>query len=163
MAKREHTISGLVKNKAGILFEIAKTFKDEGINIKSIAAGETEDPALSRVIIVVDAEDRTIEEAEEKLKKMPDVKKVDDLTAGEFVAKELVMIKVGTTKEEALKIMQIAEIFRAEVIGVGEKTMTLEMTGEEEKVKGFIKMLKPFGIRSMARTGKIALKVGDEI
>lgn len=163
MKRREHTISGLFKNVPGVLFKIAKVFAQEEINIKSLAAGETEDSNVSRLIIVVYDEEHKIRLAEDKIRKIKEAIAIDDLTRKEFVDRELVLVKVGCSKENISQIMQIAEIFRANVVGVGKTTMTLEMTGDEEKINGLIKLLIPFGIKSLARTGKIALKRGDEI
>lgn len=159
---KEHTISGLVKNQPGVLFKIAKVFGEANINIKSLVVGETEDESLSRMTIVVKAPENLIKKVEDKLQHIMYVKKIDDLSAGEFLARELVLIKVASGKTDSLKIMQIAEIFHAEVVGVGKETLTLEMTGDEEKTKGFIQLLKPFGIKSLARTGRIAIKRNDE-
>ena len=163
MKKREHTISGLVRNTPGGLFKIAEVFAKERINIKSLAVGGTEDDELTRMTIVVYDEEAKIQLAEEKIKKLKEVELFDDLTREGFIDRELLLIKVSTDNETTSQIMQIVEIFRANVVGVGNTTMTIEVAGEEEKINGLIKLLKPFGIKSIARTGKIALKRSDEV
>lgn len=163
MKKREHTISGLAKNVPGVLFKVAEVFTKEGINIKSLSAGETEDSNVSRIIIVVYDDEHKIKLAEERIGKLEGIISIDDLTRKEMIDRELVLIKVSSPKETISQIMQIVEIFRANVVGVGNTTITIEMTGDEEKINGFIKLLIPFGIKSIARTGKIALKRSDEI
>jgi acetolactate synthase-1/3 small subunit len=161
--KREHTISGLVNNQAGVLCKIAGIFAKKNVNIKSLSVAETEDSKISRMIIVVYDEDEKIKLAEKEAKKLKEVIRLDDLTKKEFVNRELVLVKVKFSKENISQIMQIVEIFRANIVGVGNTTITIEMSGDVEKINSFIKLLVQFKIKSIARTGKIALKRGDEI
>ncbi|MFH1824862.1 MAG: acetolactate synthase small subunit [Candidatus Firestonebacteria bacterium] len=161
--KREHTISGLVSNQSGVLCKIAGVFAKKKVNIKSLSAGETENSGVSRIIIVVYDEEGKIRLAEKEVKKLKEVIILDDLTRKEFINRELVLIKVKFSKDNISQIMQISEIFRSNVVGVGNTTITIEMSGDAEKIDGFVKLLIPFGIKSIARTGKIALKRGDEI
>lgn len=157
-----HTLSALVVNRPGVLAETTMEFKKHALNIKSISCGETENSAISRMVICVDAEEGEIEAIETALRSMDFVLQIDDLARREFVDRELVMIKLLREADKLSQIMQILEVFRANVVGMGETTITVEMSGDEDRVEGLIKLLAPFGIKSMCRTGKIALKRGDE-
>jgi len=163
MKKREHTISGLVNNAPGVLLQITGIFTKEKINIKSLAVGETEDPKVSRMTIVVLDDESKIKLAENEIRKIKEVIAIDDLTRKDFIDRELTLIKIKSDKENMPQIMQIVEIFRANIVGFGKTTITVEMTGDEEKINGIINLLMPFGIKSLVRTGKIALKRGDDI
>ena len=163
MKKREHTISGLVNNAPGVLLQITGIFTKEKINIKSLAVGETEDPKVSRMTIVVLDDESKIRLAENEIRKIKEVIAIDDLTRKDFIDRELTLVKIKSDKENMPQIMQIVEIFRANIVGFGKTTITVEMTGDEEKINGIIKLLMPFGIKSLVRTGKIALKRGDDI
>jgi len=162
----KHTISALVANRSGVLAEMAEEFKKRGLNIQSISSGETENPAVARMVICFDAPGTTTGEATDDITacvgRMDFVIEVDDLSRREFVDRELVLMKVQRDVESLSQLMQILEVFRAGVVGLGEKSITVELTGDSERVEGLIRMLTPFGIMSMARTGKIALKRGDE-
>ena len=158
----KHTISALVKNRPGVLAEMAQAFSEYQLNIRSISAGETENPEISRMVICVDAENGKVDEITATVESMDFVIQVDDLARREFVDRELVMVKVAMDKDTTSQIMQVVEVFRANVVGMGQKTMTVELTGDEDRINGFIKMLSPYGIKSMCRTGKIALKRGDD-
>ena len=170
----KHTISALVANRSGVLAEMAEEFKSRGLNIRSISSGETEDPAVSRMVICFDGPEpdaATCECAQETLPpdgiiasvaRMDFVIQVDDLSRREFVDRELVLLKVRRENESLPQLMQILEVFRAGVVGLGEGSITVELSGDSERVEGLIRMLSPFGILSMARTGKIALKRGDD-
>ena len=163
MKKREHTISGLVKNGAGVLFRVAEVFAKENINIKSLSVGETENDRVSRMTMVVYDDEIKIKLAEEKIGQIKEVIAIDDLTREDFIDRELALIKVSSRKGNVPQIMQIVEIYKASVVGVGKTTITVEMTGEEGKISGLIKLLAPYGIKSVSRTGKIAVRSGDEI
>ncbi len=161
----KHTISALVENRPGVLADMAQAFSKDAVNITSISCGETEKPHVSRMVIRVDAKDEQDEQVRritETVASMDFVIKVDDLSRKEFVDRELVLVKVAMDNESATRIMQVFEVFRANVVGMGRETITVEMTGDEERVEGLIKMLEPYGIKSMCRTGLIALKRGDE-
>lgn len=159
----KHTISGLAQNKPGVLAQIADEFKQYNVNIKSISAGETEKPNVSRIVISVEGHDDEVKKIINDLKQVKAIIAIDDLADKNFIDRELALIKMMVDDETTLKIMQIVEIFRANVVGMGMETITVELSGNEEKVNGFIKMLKPYGIRSMCRSGVIGLKRGDEI
>lgn len=156
------TISALAKNRPGVLAEMTAEFGKYNANIRSMAAGETENPEVSRLVIQVEGEEEEVNKITVGLASMEPIVQVDDLARKEFVDRELVMIKVNMSKESTGQIMQIFEVFRANVIGMGQETITVEMAGDQERVNGLINMLAPYGIRSMCRSGMIALKRGDE-
>ncbi|MEW6510126.1 MAG: acetolactate synthase small subunit [Bacteroidota bacterium] len=155
---KRHTISILVENRFGAFNRIAGLFAAKGYNIDSLSVGPTEDEGLSRMTIVTRGDDQVIEQITKQLNKLIDVVKVIDLTFDSFVERELVLAKVQTTAETRPEIMQIAEIFRAKVVDISPRTLTLEATGSQQKVDAIIKMLKPFAIKEIARTGRVALK-----
>jgi len=155
---KRHTISILVQNKFGAFNRIAGMFAAKGYNIDSLSVGPTEDEAVSRMTIVARGDDQIIEQITKQLNKLIDIVKVIDLTFESFVDRELVLVKVHSTNDTRPEIMQIAEIFRAKVVDISPKTLTLEATGSQQKVDAIIKMLKPFAIKEMARTGRVALK-----
>ncbi|HTO94404.1 MAG TPA: acetolactate synthase small subunit [Bacteroidota bacterium] len=155
---KRHTISILVQNKFGAFNRIAGMFAAKGYNIDSLSVGPTEDEAVSRMTIVARGDDQIIEQITKQLNKLIDIVKVIDLTFESFVERELVLVKVHSTTDTRPEIMQIAEIFRAKVVDISPRTLTLEATGSQQKVDAIIKMLKPFAIKEMARTGRVALK-----
>jgi acetolactate synthase I/III small subunit len=156
--KKQHTISILVENKFGAFNRISGLFAAKGYNIDSLSVGPTEDESVSRMTIVTEGDDPIIEQITKQLHKLIDTLKVVDLTYDSFVDRELVLIKVATTTDTRSEIMQVAEIFRAKVVDISVKTLTLEATGSRLKVEAFIKMLKPFVIKEIARTGRVAMK-----
>lgn len=158
----KHTISALVKNRPGVLAESSAAFHNNSINITSISCGETENMDVSRMVICAQGNKDDIAKVTEELLAMDFVIKLDDLARKEFVDRELVLIKVEVNKDSMSQIMQIFEVFRADVVGMGQKTITVELSGDQERVEGLIKILQPFGIKSMCRTGMIALKRGDD-
>ncbi|MFH1878839.1 MAG: acetolactate synthase small subunit [Candidatus Omnitrophota bacterium] len=151
-------LSVLVENKFGVLARVAGLFSARGFNIDSLAVGETEDPDVSRMTIVVEADERILEQIKKQLNKLIDVIRVQDLTGGKYVERELVMIKVkseDTKKKE--KIVQVVDSTGAEIVDAGSKFLTVEETGEEHKINALIELLRPYGILEIIRTGKIAL------
>lgn len=157
-----HTISALVDNRPGVLAEVAEKFRTLGVNISSISSGETENPKISRIVLCVEAENGDISALTEELSTMDFVIQIDDMARREFVDRELVLIKLAMDRETTGQLMQIFEVFRADVVGMGQSTVTAELSGDRERVDGFIRMVQPFGIKSMCRSGMIALKRGDE-
>jgi acetolactate synthase-1/3 small subunit len=155
---KRHTISILVENKFGAFNRIAGMFAAKGYNIDSLSVGPTEEEDISRMTIVTRGDDQIIEQITKQLNKLIDIIKVVDLTFDSFIERELVLAKVQTTPETRPEIMQIAEIFRAKVVDISPRTLTLEATGSQLKVDAIIKMLKPFSIKEIARTGRVALK-----
>jgi acetolactate synthase-1/3 small subunit len=156
--KKKHTISVLVENKFGAFNRIAGLFAAKGYNIESLSVGPTEDESISRMTIVTEGDDPIIEQIIKQLNKLIDTIKVVDLTFDSFVERELVLVKVQSTAATRSEIMQIAEIFRAKVVDISPRTLTLEATGSRQKADAIIKMLKPFVIKELARTGRVALK-----
>jgi acetolactate synthase-1/3 small subunit len=158
-----HTISVLVTNHPGVLARVAGLFSRRGFNIDSLAVGETEDPAYSRMTIVVRADERLVEQVTKQLFKLIDVLKVNDLTREEAVTRELVLLKVAVADPaRRTQVLQIVDIFRAKVVDVAEASLMVEITGDPEKVEGLIQLLRPYGLREMVRTGKIALTRGTK-
>ncbi len=155
---KRHTISVLVENKFGAFVRVAGMFSAKGYNIDSLSVGPTEEEDISRMTIVTRGDDQIIEQITKQLNKLIDTIKVVDLTFESFVERELVLVKVTATQTSRPEIMQIAEIFRAKVVDISAKSLTLEATGSQQKVDAIIKMLKPFGIKELARTGRVALK-----
>lgn len=156
----KHTLSVLVENKPGVLARISSLFSRRGFNIESLAVGPTEDPAVSRMTIVVDLEDRPLEQVTKQLHKLINVIKISDLTPEEAVERELIIIKVTASPAVRAEIIEIADIFRAKIIDVGRDTVTIEVTGTEDKVEAMVDLLRPYGIKELARTGKVALTRG---
>ncbi len=155
---RRHTISISVENRFGAFARIAGLFSAQGYNIDSMTVGPTEDETVSRMTIVSHGDDQIIEQIIKQLNKVIDVIKVVDLTYDSFVERELVLVKVRATPQTRSEIMQISEIFRAKVVDISPQSLTLEATGGKMKVDAFIKMVKPFQILEMARTGRVALR-----
>ena len=137
-----HTISVLVENKAGVLARIATLFAARGYNIDSLAVGETEDPSISRMTIVVRGDEKILEQVEKQLNKLIDVIKLNDFIDMEHLERDLVLIKVKTDKNTRSEIMQIIDIFRAKIIDVAANSLIVEMTGDEEKIQAIINLLK---------------------
>ncbi|MGB2599602.1 MAG: acetolactate synthase small subunit [Candidatus Omnitrophota bacterium] len=151
-------LSVLVENKFGVLARIAGLFSARGFNIDSLAVGETEDPEISRMTIVVEADEKILEQVKKQLNKLIDTISVQDFTHGKYVDRELILIKVkAENKKDREKIVQIVDSTGAEVIDIGKKFLMVEETGDEHKIKALIELLRPYGIQEIARTGKIAL------
>ncbi len=152
-------ISVLVENKFGVLARIAGLFSARGFNIDSLAVGETEDPETSRMTIVVDADEKILEQVKKQLNKLIDVIRVQDLTGKEYIGKELILIKVKAENESVReKIVQVVDSTGAEIVDIGKKTVTIEETGDEHTIKALVELVRSYGIVEIARTGKIALQ-----
>ena len=152
-----HTISVLVENKFGVLTRIAGLFSGRGYNIDTLNVGPTNDPATSRMTIVTRGDETTVEQIVKQLNKLPNVLKVQDFRDGEYVDRELVLVKVSVDSKTRAEVMQITDIFRAKIVDVQPKSLTVEVTGSEDKVDKLLELLKAFGIIDVTRTGKIAL------
>ncbi len=161
MATTKHTLVALVEDKPGVLNRIASLFRRRGFNIESIAVGHSEQPHLSRVTIVVDGTTTSVEQVRKQLDKVIDVVKVSDITGDGMVARELALIKVRATSATRSEIMQIVDIFRANIVDVSSDSVTIEVTGDEDKVDSLYKLLRGFGIKEIARTGRIAMTRGS--
>ena len=157
----QHTISVLVENKPGVLTRVASLFARRGFNIDSLAVGTTEDPTLSRMTIVVNADDNGIEQITKQLHKLINVIKIQDLDPRQMVGRELVLFKVNAAPERRHEIIEVANVFRAKVVDVGKNSLTIEATGTGEKLAAMEDLLRAYGIKELARTGKIALSRGS--
>ena len=154
----KHTITVLVENHPGVLARISGLFSARGFNIDSLAVGETEDPTVSRMTIVVEGDERTLEQVKKQLNKLIDVITVQDLTQKKFLDRELILIKVeAATSKERNQIIEIAETMGANIADLGVQTITIEGVGDTSKIDKLTESLKPFGIKEIVRTGKIAM------
>ena len=154
-----HTISVLVENKFGVLARVAGLFSGRGFNITSLAVGETTDPDISRMTIVVDDQGspRIMEQVEKQLNKLINVIKVQEFSSGESVDRELILVKVKTTTTTRLEILEIARIFRARVVDLSRHSVVLEITGADDKTRAILELLSRFGIKELVRGGKLAI------
>ena len=156
----KHIISVMVENKSGVLAKVAGLFSRRGFNIESLAVGPTDDSTISRITIVVNAENHSIEQITKQLYKLINVIKIQELDPSNIVERELVLIKVSADSKSRPEILEIVSIFRANIVDVGKKTLVLEITGSNRKVKALEDLLQPFGILELVRTGKIACMRG---
>jgi len=156
----KHTLVALVEDKPGVLNRIASLFRRRGFNIESIAVGSSEIPHLSRMTIVVDGANTMVEQVRKQLDKTVDVVSVSDITGANHVSRELALIKVKANTTTRSEIMQIVDIFRANIVDVSADSVTVEVTGDEEKISSLLNLLRDFGIRELARTGRIAMTRG---
>ena len=161
MAATKHTIVALVEDKPGVLNRMASLFRRRSYNIESIAVGHSEIPHLSRMTIIVDGSATMVEQVRKQLDKVVDVVRVSDITGDEIIARELALIKVKTTSSTRSEIMQIVDIFRANIVDVASDSLTVEVTGDEDKINSLFNLLRGFGIKELARTGRIAMPRGN--
>jgi len=157
-----HVISCLVINKPGVLARIAGLFSGRGFNIDSLAVGETEAKELSRMTIVVHGDDAILEQVRKQLSKLIDVIKVSDFTDVDFIERDLLLVKVHSPPAKRPEIMQLAEVFRGKVVDVGPRHLTVELSGPEHKIEAFLEVIRPYGIKEVARTGRIAMARGAQ-
>jgi acetolactate synthase I/III small subunit len=156
----KHIISVMVENKSGVLAKISGLFSRRGFNIESLAVGPTDDTSISRITIVVNAENHSIEQITKQLYKLINVIKIQELDPSNIVERELVLIKVSADSKTRQEILEIVSIFRTNIVDVGKKSLMIEITGSSRKVKALEDLLKPFGILELVRTGKIACMRG---
>jgi acetolactate synthase-1/3 small subunit len=156
----KHTISVIVENKPGVLQRVAGLFSRRGFNIESLAVGTTEKPDISRMTIVVEGDESTLEQITKQLYKQIDVLKVFDLPPDEAVERELALIKVHANEKSRGEVTQIADMFKARIVNIAEESVIIELSAEKEKVEDIQKLLDKFGIQELVRTGKIALQKG---
>ena len=161
MAK--YLLSVLVENHAGVLSRVAGLFSRRGFNIDSLAVGITENTEVSRMTIVVDGDEHTVEQVSKQLNKLIDVIKIKRLDKNESITRELALIKVSSNASTRSEIVQLVEIFRAKIVDVSKTTLTIEASGDEDKVSALEDLLRPFGIREVVRTGTIAIERGNRI
>lgn len=154
---QRHTISILVTNEFGVLSRISGLFSGRGFNIESLSVAETMDPKISRMTIVTRGDEKIIEQINKQLNKLVSVIKVQDFTYEEHIERELALIKVSIAAENRAEILSIVDIFRAKVVDVAPRSYTVEMTGDNEKIRAITDLLRPFGIKEIIRTGRIAM------
>lgn len=156
----KHTLSVLVENKPGVLTRVTSLFSRRGFNIDSLAVGVTEDLTLSRITIVVSAEETPLEQITKQLHKLVNVVKIQDLDPTESIDRELILFKVNAPPDRRHEVIEIANVFRAKIVDVGKNSLTIEATGTSDKLRAMEDLLRAYGIKELARTGKIALMRG---
>jgi acetolactate synthase-1/3 small subunit len=159
---RKHTIAVLVENKFGVLSRVAGLFSARGYNIESMSVGETLDPTVSRMTLVVRGDEFVMEQVMKQLHKLIDVIKVNDLTDDSHVERELVLVRVNAEPQHRAEILRVADIFRARVVDVTPTSFVLEATGDEGKIEALLELLRPMGVQEVVRTGKVAITRGPK-
>ena len=152
-----HTISVLVENKFGVLTRIAGMFSGRGFNIDTLNVGPTLDPSTSRMTIVVRGDDTVLDQVVKQLNKLVEIIEIQDFREGEYVDRELMLVRVCVDSKTRAEIMQICDIFRAKIIDVQHRNISIEITGNESKIDKFLMLMEPFGVRDLTRTGRVAL------
>ena len=158
-----HTISVLVENRFGVLARVAGLFSGRGFNIESLTVAETQDDGMSRMTIVTHGDDKIIEQINKQLNKLVDVVKVQDITSEEYVARELMLVKVNAEEKNRPEILRMTEVFRGKIVDVSTKTYTVEITGTEDKLAAFLERIRPLGLVEVARTGKVAISRSTKV
>jgi len=158
--QQQHTITVLVDNKPGVLSRVSGLFSRRGYNIESLAVSITENPDLSRMTLVVNGDEQEVEQITKQLHKLIDVSKVQDYLNTPIIARELALIKVNASVENRTALLQLVEVFRGRVVDMSEKTFVIELTGGNDKIDAFEKLLEPYGVRELVRTGRIAMARG---
>jgi acetolactate synthase-1/3 small subunit len=156
-----HVLSALVQNQPGVLAHVSGMFSSRGFNIDSLAVGETEDPLISRITVVVMGDDRHLEQVRKQLEKIVTVVKVLDISREDYVERDLMLIKIDAPPARRAEVQGIVEIFRGRIVDVGPEQIMIEISGQEKKIEAFIDVVRPYGIRELARTGRIALVRGS--
>jgi acetolactate synthase I/III small subunit len=159
---RKHTIAVLVENKFGVLSRVAGLFSARGYNIESLSVGETLDPSVSRMTLVVSGDEFVIEQVMKQLHKLIDVIKVNDLTDESHVERELVLVRVNAEPQHRAEILRVGDIFRAKVVDVTPVSYVLEATGDEGKIDAMLELLRPLGVQEVVRTGRVAISRGPK-
>ncbi|MEB3101038.1 acetolactate synthase small subunit [Ferviditalea candida] len=157
MSANKHTISVLVNNQPGVLQRVSGLFGRRGFNIDSITVGASEEPGLSRMIIVTTGDENTLEQISKQLYKLIDVIKVNDLSSNPMVARELALIQINAEPKVRPEILGVVETFRASVVDIGPTTMIVQVVGDSDKIEAMVELLKPYGIRELSRTGVTAM------
>lgn len=153
----KHIISALVENKPGVLAHVAGMFAARAFNIDSLVVGRTEDPKLSRMTIVVIGDDRVVEQVRKQLAKMVPVVKVQDFVGQPVIARDLMLITISVPPDKRPEILSLIDTFKGNVVDIGQKFVMVELSGPEEKIEAFIEICRPYGVKSVARTGTIAM------
>jgi acetolactate synthase-1/3 small subunit len=159
--RMRHVLSALVQNQPGVLAHVSGMFASRGFNIESLAVGETEDAHLSRITVVVNGDDRLLEQIRKQLEKIVTVVKVLDISRADFVERDLMLVKINAPPSQRLELQGLVQIFRGRIVDVGADQMMVEISGQEKKIEAFIEALRPYGIRELARTGRIAMVRGN--
>jgi acetolactate synthase-1/3 small subunit len=162
LSGRKHILSILVENKPGVLARTAGLFSRRGFNIDTLAVGPTDDPSISRITLTLDGAVHPIDQVTKQLHKLVNVLKIRDMEPEETVAREMAMFKVSSAVENRAEIIQFAEIFRAKIVDVSRRSMTIEVTGSADKIEAFERMIRPHGLIEMVRTGEIAIARGAD-
>ena len=162
MNDMRHVISALVQNEPGVLAHVAGMFAARGFNIDSLVVGRTEDPGQSRMTIVVIGDNRVLEQVRKQLGKIVTVVKVRDFAEVDFVERDLMLIRIHSAPEKRSEIIQLVGLFRGHVVDVARTSVVVELSGTEEKLEAFIDLVRPYGIRELARTGVIAMQRGEQ-
>jgi len=155
-----HVISALVMNEPGVLANVAGMFAARGFNIDSLVVGRTESPELSRMTVVVDGDENVVEQVRKQLAKLVPVVKVRDFTGSAYIERDLALITVSCPSEKRSELTDLVDLFRAKVVDVSRDTLMIEVTGTEGKLEALVELLKPYGVKEMARTGVIAMARG---
>ena len=161
MATTKHTLVAIVQDKPGVLNRIVSLFRRRGFNIDSIAVGHSEVPHLSRVTIIVNGTTATVEQVRKQMDKLVDVVKIFDITSEKTTDRELALVKVKATSVTRSEIIEIADIFRANIVDVASESLTIEVTGDEDKIESMMQLLRGYGIKEIARTGRVAMVRGN--
>ncbi|MCL4191846.1 MAG: acetolactate synthase small subunit [Thermoguttaceae bacterium] len=156
-----HVLSAVVHNVPGVLSHISGMLASRGYNIDSLAVGETEDPRLSRMTFVVVGDDSVLEQVRKQLEKIVTVVRVDDISARDYVERDLMLIKVVSPPGKRSEIRELVDVFRGRIVDVGPETVIIEIGGQERKIEAFIELMRPFGIVELSRTGRIAMVRGN--
>jgi acetolactate synthase-1/3 small subunit len=156
-----HTLSVLVENKAGVLARVAGLFSGRGFNIASLSVGETTDPDVSRMTIVVEGDYQTLEQCVKQLDKLVVTIEVEDFVDRPYVSSELMVIKVDVGPEERSEVMDVSSVFKGRVVDITNESMTIRFVGQEDVINDIIELLRPYGIEEIARTGSVALARGE--
>jgi acetolactate synthase-1/3 small subunit len=160
MATTKHILVALVEDKPGVLNRMASLFRRRGFNIESIAVGQSETPQMSRMTFVVNGPAEVVEQVRKQLDKVVEIVKVSDITGDKVVARELAMIKVKANSANRSEIMQIVDVFRANIVDVAPDSVIIEVTGDEDKISSLLNLVRSFGVKEIARTGLIAMTRG---
>ena len=158
-----HVISALVINEPGVLAGVAGMFSARGFNIDSLVVGRTEDPKLSRMTIVVNADDVTLDQVRKQLAKLVATVNVRDFAGSAYIERDLALITVSCNAEKRREVVEIVELFRGRVVDVAKESITVELAGTEDKLEAFIDLMQPYGIEALARTGVIAMPRGTQL
>jgi len=156
----KHTLSVLVENKPGVLARVAELFSRRGFNIESLAVGTTQKPDISRMTIVVDIEEHSLEQVRKQLHKLINVIEIVELDAESSVSREMIMVKIKVDSDSRSEVIEMVDIFRGNIVDVSKESIIVEVTGNAQKLRAFEDLVKPYGIRELVRTGKVALPRG---